>query len=134
MPDREKVIRGLECHVSGKCEAGSDSKYICPYWEDNNCSKSVMNDALWLLKAQEPRVLTWEEVQNDCPDYVYLEWHGYCICCIKDEGESDKSVGYFVYGIEGDYFQFLWYTYGVIWRCWTAMPTDEQREAVKWDG
>lgn len=86
-----------------------------------------------LMKEQEPRVLTLKEVQNDCPDYVYIEWNGYCICCIKDEGESNKSVGYFVYGIEGDYFQFLWYTYGVIWRCWTAMPTDEQRKAVKWE-
>lgn len=24
-------------------------------------------------------------------------------------------------------------SYGKKWRCWTARPTDEQREAVKWD-
>ncbi len=23
--------------------------------------------------------------------------------------------------------------YGELWRCWTERPTDEQREAVKWD-
>lgn len=82
--------------------------------------------------AEEPRVLTLEEVQNNCPDYVYLEWLNCCICCIKDEGESNKSVGYFAYGIEGNYNQFLWNLYGVRWRCWTAMPTGEQRKAVKW--
>lgn len=24
-------------------------------------------------------------------------------------------------------------TYNRVWRCWTSRPTDEQREAVKWD-
>lgn len=83
--------------------------------------------------AQEPRVLALEDVQNDCPDYVYLEWQNCCICCIKDEGESNKSVAYFVYGIEGSYFQFTWDTYGTKWRCWSAMPTRERRKAVKWN-
>lgn len=25
-------------------------------------------------------------------------------------------------------------SYNMDWRCWTARPTDEQREAAKWDG
>lgn len=25
------------------------------------------------------------------------------------------------------------YSYNKKWRCWTSRPTDEQREAVKWD-
>lgn len=25
------------------------------------------------------------------------------------------------------------YEYNDIWRCWTVRPTDEQREAAKWD-
>lgn len=126
MPDREKIISDLARCQSGPCDD-------CPY-DGSGCMNIVTMEAYELLKAQEPRVLTLEEVQNDCPDYVYLEWLNCCVCCIKDEGESNKSVGYFAYGIGANYYQFLWDTYGTRWRCWTAKPTDEQRKAVKWNG
>lgn len=131
MPDREKVIKGLEiCSHPGGCRSE------CPYYEKEGaeCSYWLLKDALELLNEQEPRVLTFEEVQNDCPDYVYLEtstgWLGYCI---KDEGESDKYVGYLVFGVD-EYFIERWKEYGKTWRCWTAMPTDKQRKAVNLDG
>ena len=56
MPDREKVIKGLECceHISGEyCRQ-------CPYHEDIAadtppcCTGLLAHDALALLKAQEP--------------------------------------------------------------------------------
>ena len=86
-----------------------------------------------LMKGQEPRVLTLEEVQNDCPDYVYVETKGGWIeCAVMNCGESNKDFGYFVYGID-EYFVLSWKNYWAKWRCWTAMPTGEQRKAVKWD-
>jgi hypothetical protein len=50
--DREKVIKGLECHLSQKCETDSVKKEICPYWEEEECSKKIMYDALEILKER----------------------------------------------------------------------------------
>lgn len=55
MPDREKVINGLECHL------GNDKNHYdcdnCQYGPMNNeCDAKLVADALALLKAQEPRV------------------------------------------------------------------------------
>ena len=54
MPDREKVIKGLEC-----CLANAHNK--CPYTSTDEgvdkvtpCTTYLMQDALALLKAQEP--------------------------------------------------------------------------------
>lgn len=49
MPDREKVLKGLEICTSPVCRTD------CPYDnERNGCSLMLMKDALELLKAQEP--------------------------------------------------------------------------------
>ena len=56
MPDREKVIRAIEY-----CLAGCSEK--CPYFDSEYCclapdgieNKSLLCDALELLKAQEPK-------------------------------------------------------------------------------
>lgn len=79
MTDREKVIKGLECHLSRKCETGSYSKDICPYWEDDNCSNSVMNDALKLLKEQEPKSVLSERECETLPNHY--ERKGFCPKC-----------------------------------------------------
>ena len=48
MPEREKVIKGLECCSKG-CSGG------CPYSvEGGDCCTALAADALELLKAQEP--------------------------------------------------------------------------------
>lgn len=51
MPDREKVIKGLECCKIPftKCYDGG-----CPYFENDGCKARLKGDALALLKAQEP--------------------------------------------------------------------------------
>ena len=54
MPDREKVIVGLEHHTAFECSE-------CPYSGD--CHQ-LPRDALELLKAGKPRVLTLTEVIN----------------------------------------------------------------------
>jgi DNA-directed RNA polymerase subunit RPC12/RpoP len=55
MPDREKVIKGLEMHKSGLCNVlTANGKVYCPYWASNdNCMIELLNDALALLKEQE---------------------------------------------------------------------------------
>ena len=51
MADREKVVCGLECHMRATGpECGK-----CPYDAiDLRCIKSLRDDAIALLKAQEP--------------------------------------------------------------------------------
>lgn len=50
MPDRKKVIKGLEL-----CEIGSDDRCYeteCPYY-GQGCTESLKNDILALLKEQD---------------------------------------------------------------------------------
>ena len=49
MPDREKVIKGLECHVKG----ARGCQQECPYGNENGCQFLLCADALELLKEQE---------------------------------------------------------------------------------
>lgn len=86
---------------------------------------SLLDD---LLKEQEPRVITPEEVKA-YNGYCWFEKNNATIMCvslIKDGQLFDFS--------DPPYdMKFLnWFYYGKKWRCWSAQPTDEQRKAVKW--
>ena len=135
MIDREKAIKGLKCHAvpGGNC-------LECPYGkygvdsEGLECENKLASDALELLKAYEPRVMTLEEIDDD--DAYWFE-----------EKYGKKSLGrnVLIHSIEEDarepYITFV-YTYGEAsykiseygqtWRLWTSKPTDEQREAAPW--
>jgi len=133
---REEVIRGLECCISGN--PAICKRVGCPYAEEHDgigdtCIDHLMADALALLKAQEPRVMTVEEVKAFEWDYCYLEQErqpgkeyrmimgDYALTCITWPCITSMRIEY------GDS------SYGVKWRCWTSRPTDEQREAVPWE-
>lgn len=85
-------------------------------------------ETLELLKEQEPRVLTPDEIIG-WDGYVYGEYrHGV------------MDVALIVMGIENNRHKGTWATknlnwdeYGKLWRYWSAMPTNEQRKAVEWD-
>ena len=146
MIDMENVIKGLEC-CTDEDIYGCNSCDGCPYHSQHNtvsCVDLVLKDALELLRAQEPRVMTLEEVRTRK------------ICWVEDEDDGmDVRVFPAVYCGDGHRANgtintiFLadkewaidlndcewWYDirdYNVIWRCWTARPTEEQREATPW--
>lgn len=50
MPDREKVIKAIETHLSTDISVGCDD---CTYENDGWCTTRVLADALTLLKEQE---------------------------------------------------------------------------------
>lgn len=104
-----------------------------------------------LMKAQEPRVMTLEEMQEAAKngDAVYVEESSegsYAKCfwgLVVDGIEPPKDGGYnYPGGVlfnvvdscsdmwDGDFYGLKT---PLGWRCWTSRPTDEQREAVKWD-
>ena len=85
------------------------------------------------LKAQEPRVMTLEEVKMLDSDYYYLE-------SMRSPGkELREIVG--AYGLTCVTWPSITWArqtmgdsgYGNTWRCWTSRPTDAQREATPWN-
>ena len=123
---REQVIKGLEdCFRYGMCE-----KETCPYWKYADCMEKLQTDALALLKEQEARVLTLEEVLGG--DECWVEYInggcGYCDCYLDDDAKSIV-----INRILRKDFNVSPNGYGKVWRCWSVRPTDEQRKAVKWE-
>ena len=56
MPDREKVMRGLEC--CSRQRGGPELCEQCPYFNEPfpPCSNTLLHDALALLREQEERI------------------------------------------------------------------------------
>lgn len=147
MDDLQKVIKGLECCRRGFC-------FFCPYNDgiDENveCKQKWADDALELLKAQEPRVMTLEEVcaavQKNATLFTECEkenqWvtegmaHFSDLALFNDPKYDECKITFIRHTYDGTQ-KNEWYVrlknYNKTWRCWTSRPTDEQREAVKWE-
>ena len=79
MPDREKILKGLESHRNGFC-------FACPYNDDvietTNCKRQLVEDAIALLKEQ-PKKAHWVKMTGMMPPEFtgHFEcdncgWHG----------------------------------------------------------
>ena len=119
MTKLEKVIKGLEAIL----EETADMFY-----------RSAIQDALALLKAQEPRVVPFNEIDNY--EVLWLE--------VRDV-ETEDGLAPWVKTASRRWFSPLLCSearpdmilstpreYGRICRCWTSRPTDKQREAEPW--
>lgn len=130
MADRATVLKGLE-----RC-AGIDCTG-CPYQRISPCQNKLVADALALLREQEPRVLTEEELKRIEPDSVY--WgEGYFVrnlwpMAFTAEAIQDLDSGYLRDSYGRDYELDLYNKNGMGWRIWTARPGDEVRKAGPWD-
>lgn len=114
------------------------NQYDCNfYWTDGEkIPTEDLIDAFELavkaLDETEPRVLTLEEVRDEY-EVVWLETkYLQPTVCLVDNGESDADWLCVVFGVD-DTYPVPWHLYGKSWRCWSAKPTDEQREAVPWN-
>ena len=128
MADRGKVLRALKRHLL----APDDDECVgCPYFElePHECERQLYADAVELLKAQEPRVLTLEEVLGG--DECWFEYingsFGYADVVMQDNTTA------LIYRTIVSTGEVLISDYGKKWRCWSYRPTYEQRKAVKWD-
>ncbi len=134
MVDYEKVVGNLQilrtwCAVNPRHGMGLDS---------GECEKAVgwLDDALELLKAQQPRMLTVEEVKVSEGKDLILEYRPWgcedgIVTAATIEGCGRKGV-LFAMSVMCDYLTYN-RKYPMGWRCWSARPTDEQRKAVVWD-
>lgn len=130
---REQVIKAFEECQKSTCSKG------CPCYDNGIelaavCERALMRDALALLKEQEPRVLTLEEVEALPYGHVLIEtdksgslrWLDALLFC------KNANFSFDFITLEGR-ARLLGTEYNREWRCWTSHPTDEQREAVKWE-
>lgn len=129
MADREKVMKGLECCALGDCSP-------CPYTE-TRCQEHLCGDARVLLKEQEPRVMTLEEVkQHDNQDgCVWFEQPTYnaVAAFVRQDEECTEIISPYLLGEPINHGYMSNTFYAKAWRTWTSRPTEEQRKAVKWD-
>ena len=121
MMDREKVIKGLE-------ELLEQSRYNDSVGWNPDCDTETLEDAIALLKAQEPRVMTAEDFENN-PD---VDHDGFLPAWIEYRRDGDWD----------EYWEGQPDEWGVCkadrivyesMRYWTSRPTDEQREATPWE-
>lgn len=130
MADRTTVLKGLE-----RC-AGIDCTG-CPYQRISPCQNKLVADALALLKEQEPRVMTEEELKRIEPYSVYwgegLYVRNLWPMAFTAEAIQNTDEGY-LKDSYGRAYELDLYNKDVMgWRIWTARPTEEQRKAVSWD-
>ena len=130
MTELEKVIKGLE-YCAASCKGAWDEGNGCPYMSEwtcklmhekdvnGRCVDLLAKDALELLKAQMPRVLTLDEYRDaaekprgDKPP-VWEEWI---------DGNAGWTIPQRAY--EG---------YCTRWRAWTGEPSEEMREGTAWE-
>ena len=127
MPDREKVIEGLEFTLVESCW-DADRAF------DEQLMIEAVTDAITLLKAQEPHVIRFDEINNY--EVLWLE--------VRDV-ETEDGLAPWIKTASGRWFSPLLCSearpdmilstpreYGRICRCWTSRPTDKQREAEPW--
>ena len=88
----------------------------------------ALHDAIALLKAQEPQVMTLEEVgkwvliKRVDREPIFIEVKDSISAWIVSDGYWDIQLN----------VNLCSEFYGIIWRCWTSRPSDEQREATPW--
>lgn len=144
MTKHEKVIKGLECCIE-KLDTIVNRTHgfnctTCPYYQECEAIHSLVGlpmarDALALLKAQEPRVMTLEELPT---------WDGAFLIEARMNGETVWASWYSEYelydqticrmqDIDGEVDDRFKKLYGYEWRCWTSRPDEKTMEATPWE-
>ena len=136
MNELEKVIKGLE-------ETADDLRAWQTMADKADRGQLIamenrVNDAIELLKAQEPRMMTLEEIKD---------YNGECLCWLEWIFAKDDPTMFYAAVVRHrpntDVIDYIGFNhslgfreneYNKTVRCWTSRPTEEQRKAVKWDG
>ena len=131
----EKVIKRLEYCIENKCDICQEENGSEFPWIDGRCYGFTerLYDAIALLKAQKPRVMTLEEVHTSeiCWYENSLNYGYYVGHIIKEKLGYKLRTKYLKIGSTIVHVNFD-EDYNESWRCWTSRPTDEQREATPW--
>lgn len=141
MTERNRVLDAFRnCITEPKCKD-------CPWAECETIGKSTIEIprdlALAVMRelvAQEPRVMTLGEIGNAMKMPLWKETKSahkdlYTGWVLAYDIQSGLGITGTRLGMSEPSGRVVWYRlndYGKTWRCWTARPTDEQREATPW--
>ena len=141
MDKREKVIKGFTCCDGAAVHLGHCQE-DCPYFGESEradkCVEKLYSDALSLLKAQEPRVMTLEEASFRLGEPVWVEEKApdavYCEVLFDVDGKAfNLTFGNIEFGgLLTGHSLFSVEPYGRDFRFWTSRPTEEQRRETAW--
>ena len=92
-------------------------------------------DALAILKAMVPRVMTLDEIlENGGETPIYLECSdvvGMTPVIYQPDAFEDGYLGFSGSWRNSGYYHET--NYGKNWRCWTSRPTPEQMASTPWE-
>jgi hypothetical protein len=130
MIDRENVIEHLKKIAEYFRKRRSNLSFASKAENHFRELQNAASEAAELLKAQEPRVMTLKEIVSaDCAWIEYATSRNIVIALPWDIELTDDTYNFI--GMPNCFVEFR-SLYGEEWRCWTARPTDEQREAAPW--
>lgn len=129
MTDRESVIAGLEDSL-----ANNGCGFMDGIGELFAVSGEDLRNAIDLLKAQEPRVLSiGEMLWFDGPFLIEYNQSVYSHeMCWAMFGYFDENQVYIRCQNRIEHYAIA--QYGVTWRCWNIRPSQEEMEAMPWNG
>ena len=135
---REEVVRGLtQCSREHR---GLADCAECPYklkpghYAGLECWCRLCDDALDLLKEQEPRVIDLSEISPSI--YVWVEdRQEHTVFPLRGGMFDPDGDDYFRFleNVECDYVYWPVGNYGYSWRVWDKCPSPEQMEETPWE-
>ena len=115
-------------NTNGNCDRNCG---VCDLVQKDADLDEMYTDAIAILKAHEPRVMTLAEAAEK--NVVWYDWRTLGVRPAKVNRVPSKTGTYRVQRF-GDIDDWVHADeYGEYWRCWTSCPTDEQREATPWN-
>lgn len=157
MTDREKAVIMA---YTGVCMLANDKMWIFYQYVQNKLGRGVMthelaypevNDAIkeashddfieLCESSDEPHVMALEELAGAQKTPVWREtkrahkdlYNGWMLAYDIQRGQGITGTRQGMTEPNGRVGWCKLDDYGKTWRCWSARPTDEQREAAKWD-
>ena len=147
MDDIEKIIKAWErCRECRSLPVGMSEAWVeCEYTIGLYCAQDkLVGETIKLLKSiQAPRLMTLEEIQK--ADYVWLEvdWQytkdhkPYLNIALPVPYEDENNEDMILFRVKADIdnagHTCSQYYHGIVWRCWTAKPTQEQMNGTEWE-
>lgn len=141
MTTHEKIIKTLEICVNhqetGFSEIGC-SHNGCLMIENGVCVIDIMPEIIALLKVQWAHIIPKDELTQRMKIPVWLEtksgkvYTGWALTYDVQKGMGITGTRMGITDPSGRVHWLNLEDYGRTWRCWTAEPTEEQREAAEW--
>lgn len=137
MIKREKVLKGLEhCTSFGGTYTPCNG---CPYDDpEEHCQGKLLEEALSLLREQEPRVMTEGDVLHSTGKPMWFESRGMYLgqkgfWCLSFEVDPESHFK-FVQPLTGGRLTLSLNDYDKTWRVWDKYPSPEQMRDTPWEG